>query len=300
MIIDTAGIREFVEKYWFLIGIAILLPFAFAKISGIRLWQVEGCSWAVQTGEAASWSDPYTARTSGTDTMGGPGVGEVPKRCTLISSETLTTPWDICDDDKPESFINTYGYSNHLAKYCKEEREEELIEFMRKGNCTVTLNRIKPWGEETWKDVDKTYKGTVLARVGELSCKVGKVFAEDGDDVDVTVKFYFKKKDTDGDGIIDAEDKCPETPGTEEYNGCPPPKPKDTDGDGVPDAEDECPKTAGTAKYNGCPAPKPKPKPKPPAPKMPAWLPIAVLFIIIGAGAGLMYYFRGRIREMVR
>ena len=50
--------------------------------------------------------------------------------------------------------------------------------------------------------------------------------------------------DRDNDGVIDAADKCPDTPGT--VNGCP-----DTDGDGVIDSEDECPEVAGTV--NGCP-----------------------------------------------
>ena len=56
--------------------------------------------------------------------------------------------------------------------------------------------------------------------------------------------------DTDGDGIPDHLDACPNTPGLAEYNGCP-----DTDGDGVPDNEDECPTVAGPKANNGCPWP---------------------------------------------
>jgi outer membrane protein OmpA-like peptidoglycan-associated protein len=58
--------------------------------------------------------------------------------------------------------------------------------------------------------------------------------------------------DTDGDGINDEEDKCPGQKGTLKYNGCPIP---DSDGDGLNDEEDKCPNQAGTAKYNGCPVP---------------------------------------------
>ena len=58
--------------------------------------------------------------------------------------------------------------------------------------------------------------------------------------------------DTDGDGITDDLDKCPNQPGTAKYNGCPVP---DTDGDGINDELDKCPNEAGTAKYNGCPVP---------------------------------------------
>lgn len=59
-------------------------------------------------------------------------------------------------------------------------------------------------------------------------------------------------KDTDGDGIFDTVDQCPEVPGVAKYNGCPIP---DTDKDGINDETDQCPTVAGIAKYNGCPIP---------------------------------------------
>ncbi|PHS66875.1 MAG: cell envelope biogenesis protein OmpA [Flavobacterium sp.] len=62
------------------------------------------------------------------------------------------------------------------------------------------------------------------------------------------IKFKFGGKDTDGDGIYDYEDECPETPGLPEFNGCP-----DTDGDGIEDRNDECPNTPGLPEFNGCP-----------------------------------------------
>ncbi len=58
--------------------------------------------------------------------------------------------------------------------------------------------------------------------------------------------------DTDGDGIADGDDKCPNQAGTAKYQGCPVP---DTDGDGINDENDKCPTVAGTAKYGGCPVP---------------------------------------------
>lgn len=62
------------------------------------------------------------------------------------------------------------------------------------------------------------------------------------------VVFSFGGKDTDGDGIYDKEDECPETPGLPEFNGCP-----DSDGDGIEDRNDSCPDVAGPAEFNGCP-----------------------------------------------
>ncbi|MBF0202625.1 MAG: OmpA family protein, partial [Desulfamplus sp.] len=60
------------------------------------------------------------------------------------------------------------------------------------------------------------------------------------------------KYDSDGDGVYDEFDKCPDTPpGVKvDADGCP----LDTDGDGVPDYLDKCPGTPVGAKVNsmGC------------------------------------------------
>ena len=60
------------------------------------------------------------------------------------------------------------------------------------------------------------------------------------------------EKDTDGDGILDKDDKCPTIPGVAKYFGCPVP---DRDGDGINDDNDKCPDVKGLAKYDGCPIP---------------------------------------------
>ena len=58
----------------------------------------------------------------------------------------------------------------------------------------------------------------------------------------------FGGTDTDGDGIYDKDDACPEVAGLEAFNGCP-----DADGDGIEDSKDACPNAAGTKEMNGCP-----------------------------------------------
>ncbi len=60
--------------------------------------------------------------------------------------------------------------------------------------------------------------------------------------------FKFGAKDTDGDGIYDREDACPEVAGLKEFKGCP-----DTDGDGIEDSKDSCVDVAGLVEFNGCP-----------------------------------------------
>jgi OOP family OmpA-OmpF porin len=53
--------------------------------------------------------------------------------------------------------------------------------------------------------------------------------------------------DSDGDKIADINDKCPTVAGLATLAGCP-----DADGDGITDAEDKCPSVAGTAAFAGC------------------------------------------------
>ena len=73
-------------------------------------------------------------------------------------------------------------------------------------------------------------------------------------------------RDSDGDGIADADDACPKTFGVRtsspETNGCPPARDGaaialDRDGDGIADAEDACPDRrgpkTGDPRTNGCP-----------------------------------------------
>ena len=67
--------------------------------------------------------------------------------------------------------------------------------------------------------------------------------------------------DSDGDGVRDSQDACPNEPGIPSAdprtNGCPPPPPADQDHDGIADAHDACPSEPGPASAdptkNGCP-----------------------------------------------
>lgn len=67
---------------------------------------------------------------------------------------------------------------------------------------------------------------------------------------EVIIEQPTQPKDSDGDGLADNEDLCPNVKGLKEYKGCP-----DTDGDGVFDDLDECPKVLGPKDNKGCPWP---------------------------------------------
>ncbi|MCW3107058.1 MAG: OmpA family protein [Segetibacter sp.] len=68
----------------------------------------------------------------------------------------------------------------------------------------------------------------------------------------LSISDTIRKKDRDGDGIVDSLDKCPDEKGVIQYDGCPIP---DSDNDGIADDSDNCPTVAGSIKYNGCPPP---------------------------------------------
>ncbi|MFO0670199.1 MAG: OmpA family protein [Polyangiaceae bacterium] len=56
--------------------------------------------------------------------------------------------------------------------------------------------------------------------------------------------------DTDGDGTVDTEDRCPKEVGPASNQGCPI---ADSDGDGVKDDRDKCPRVPGPTDNDGCP-----------------------------------------------
>tara|TARA_B100000767_G_scaffold259272_1_gene268894 strand:- start:1614 stop:2579 length:966 start_codon:yes stop_codon:yes gene_type:complete len=67
-----------------------------------------------------------------------------------------------------------------------------------------------------------------------------------------TIKQIIEEKsaDSDGDGILDLNDKCEDIVGDKENQGCPWP---DDDNDGINNNDDECPQEAGIVENKGCP-----------------------------------------------
>lgn len=59
---------------------------------------------------------------------------------------------------------------------------------------------------------------------------------------------YKKLADSDGDGVSDDEDQCPDMAGPIKTDGCP-----DADEDGIADDEDKCPNEPGKKRFEGCP-----------------------------------------------
>ena len=125
---------------------------------------------------------------------------------------------------------------------------------------TVIDPFVEVGGGYTW--VDEIGAGTVNGGVGmniwfseNLGLTLQSTYKHAFEDYGVKhfqhlagLSVKFGGTDTDGDGIYDKDDACPEVAGLEAFNGCP-----DADGDGIEDSKDSCPNEAGSAEMNGCP-----------------------------------------------
>jgi len=131
-------------------------------------------------------------------------------------------------------------------------------DFIKK--TTVIDPFIEIGGGYTW--VDEIGAGTVNGGLGlniwfseNLGLTLQSTYKHAFEDYGVKhfqhlagISVKFGGTDTDGDGIYDKDDACPEVAGLEAFNGCP-----DADGDGIEDSKDSCPNEAGSAEMNGCP-----------------------------------------------
>ncbi len=162
------------------------------------------------------------------------------------------------------------GSINKIETFRTEDDMDELY-WAIDANVKYDLNNL--FGDTSWFD-PYVYLGggyTSLADEGEGMLNAGlgfntwfndnlglnfqsggkKEFADKVQDHfqhSVGLVFKFGGTDTDGDGIFDKDDACPEVAGLKEFNGCP-----DTDNDGIKDSDDACPEVAGLAALNGCP-----------------------------------------------
>lgn len=73
---------------------------------------------------------------------------------------------------------------------------------------------------------------------------------EERNNVQLGLGYIYKlvSLDSDGDGVMNDVDKCPDIPGSRRAKGCP-----DTDKDGISDDLDKCPDVKGVAYGQGCP-----------------------------------------------
>jgi len=162
--------------------------------------------------------------------------------------------------------VGARGSLNKISKF-GDTAVDDLSHYAVDG--TIKYNFLKstvvdPFleigGGYTW--VDEIGAGTVNGGVGinfwfseNLGFTLQSQYKHAFEDYGVThlqhlagLAIKFGGTDTDGDGIYDKDDACPEVAGLEAFNGCP-----DADGDGIEDSKDNCPNAAGSKEMNGCP-----------------------------------------------
>jgi hypothetical protein len=81
----------------------------------------------------------------------------------------------------------------------------------------------------------------------------GVIDAEDSCPDEAGLGFSAGCPDQDRDGTPDAADACADTAGVPDASGCPSVTDGDRDGDGTPDASDDCPDAPGSSLAGGCP-----------------------------------------------
>ncbi|MEZ4986989.1 MAG: thrombospondin type 3 repeat-containing protein [Saprospiraceae bacterium] len=112
-----------------------------------------------------------------------------------------------------------------------------VLENLDDGNSQIPIGLGLNYmmGENSWITLQGEYRSSSADNRDNLHFGVGYLY-------------QFGQTDSDGDGISDSEDACPNQAGSAATKGCP-----DADSDGIPDNSDLCPKIAGTSATQGCP-----------------------------------------------
>ena len=134
-----------------------------------------------------------------------------------------------------DNFDGTYTAANSNDKFSYSYAG---LEFSLGSSAKPNLDWVNPVALMYDELKDPTLRQEVEALKGRVST------------IETTVSDLLK--DSDGDGVADKLDKCPNTEAgiKVDGSGCP----LDVDADGIVDSKDSCPTEKGTEELNGCPA----------------------------------------------
>ena len=240
--------------------LAVIALFTLVTVSNVSA-QDENNPWAV--GFGVNIVDLYNSTSIGDqfkDLLGNKDWNFLPSVSRITAEKYLDKGFSL-------QFAGSLNKITHL----NVEGDVDALYYSLGLNVKYDLNKLI--GETAWFDpyvylggnyvsFDSSSEGMLNVGVGfntwfndsvGLSFQTGSIkgFADEvqshfQSSLGVVIKFG--GKDTDGDGIYDKYDQCPEVAGLKEFNGCP-----DSDGDGIKDSDDACPEVAGLASMNGCP-----------------------------------------------
>jgi thiol:disulfide interchange protein len=170
----------------------------------------------------------------------------------LSFSATVDAGWHLYSQENPPNptyfdFKKSGSYKlvgKTIEPTPHKENDEYLgpVAYFKSANVTFT-QKIELNSNQPFK---------VTGELGGQACQ------EDGVCIPLQVNFSFDvdpagvicvkdPNDSDGDGTMNKDDKCPDAYGSLAALGCP-----DSDEDGVVDSEDKCPEVAGTKENGGC------------------------------------------------
>jgi OOP family OmpA-OmpF porin len=199
---------------------------------------------------------------------------------TLAFGRTLSPNWDLEflfywseHDMTGSSSLDLYGFGLQAKRvFYREGRVNPFVNF---GLGRTTAD-IKPGGEDDdlsalfgvgiLVDLDTPRDGSAMQLRADLGARRGLSSSSNAvqDPVDYVAGIGFQYSwggtvvrqpvDSDGDGVTDDYDKCPNTPAGTPVDGSGCPLPRDDDGDGVVNELDKCPGTPAGAKVDaaGC------------------------------------------------
>ncbi|PVX51785.1 thrombospondin type 3 repeat-containing protein [Balneicella halophila] len=219
-------------------------------------WRFNGDMWTATANLKFKFNNGWLIKEDavvGPFVIGGVGV-------TRIHSESFRNTWRNSKNYSNLAFYYGGGFNFRIT-----ERWNMVLEAGIYNPMTDVYDGIDPHTAPGWT-ADMNDKGGDAGASDDLfmqyslgvTYNLGKKKDADGDGVSdrndkcpntpagVAVDEDGCPIDTDGDGVPDYLDKCPNQPGT--VDGCP-----DRDGDGVADKDDDCPDVAGLAQFNGCP-----------------------------------------------
>ncbi len=186
----------------------------------------------------------------------------------LVHRQSYSSKGDVMKVSLP-THINLFmdwqivkGLHLNLSGLLNLNKSDSKLQVHYPGYSTLAISYNRPW---IGLSIPFTYIPAVkqsgvglVLRLGELFVGTRNIMGffgsgANGDNCSVFVGLkvaipYHRPKDSDGDYISNAIDKCPHLAGVHSANGCP-----DADGDGLQDKEDSCKTLAGPQFLHGCP-----------------------------------------------
>ncbi|MEL6655981.1 MAG: OmpA family protein [Bacteroidota bacterium] len=151
---------------------------------------------------------------------------------------------DVVDDSQNRN-ITSFDALLHIYPLSGEQKLQPYLlggvgyvfENTESGNTQIPLGAGVNYmlGPNSYLSLQGEYRSSELENRDNLQFGAGYLY-------------QFGVQDTDGDGIADSDDGCPEIAGPAATAGCP-----DADNDGVANKDDDCPTEPGTVATMGCP-----------------------------------------------